>query len=268
MNSTDLQNVSQKSPVNDKIALIFDLDGTLIDSLTIVSRYFYERFPERFNVKWDETIAKEIETFVLGMIQGKSSKILILKAINWIANYFHFSFFTKIRFIKDLEKNYRENIKKVPFIDDSYEAVKRLSQKPNIITCMNTSSSWKEVMQRFEGREHLLDMFSGPMISRDKIKNLKPNPDSIILIQKLTGIPLSKMVMIGDMEIDIMTGKNTGIYTIGVTCGHLKKEDFERFNVDFIFQNVKELSDHIEEILEYMSKNPPKPMSEKFKNEI
>ncbi len=258
----------QKRVENDNIALIFDLDGTLIDSLNLVSTYFHELFPHRFDVKWDDSIAKEIETFVLGMIQGKSSKILILKAMNWIADYFHFSLSTKIKFIKDLGNYYRANINKVPFIEDSYQSVKSLSQMPNIITCMNTSSSWNEVMQRFEGREHLLDMFSGPMNSRDKVKNLKPNPDSILLIQKLTGIPLSNMVMIGDMEIDIMTGKNTGIYTIGVTCGHLKKEDFEVFDVDFIFKNVKELADNIQNILQYMKNNHPKPMPDKYKREF
>lgn len=260
MISTISQNSSSNVSENHKIALIFDLDGTLLDSINLVSIYFYNEFPKRFNVSWDETIAKEIESYVLGMIQGKSSPILILKALNWISDYFHFGFFTKLRFNKELGNYYKENISKVPLFEGAYDAVKNLSLLPNILTCMNTSSSKKEVAQRFKGREKLLDMFSGPFITRDKVKNLKPNPDSILLIHKSTKIPLSNMIMIGDMEIDIMAGKNTGIYTIGVTCGHLKEKEFEALNVDLIFRDVKELADNIDKILEYISNNPPKPM--------
>ena len=236
----------------EPIALIFDLDGTILDSLNSVTVYFYTEFPQKYGVEWNKTVADEIEKQVLEMIQGKSSKILILKALNWVGNYFKFSLRKKIQFIKDLNTYYKANIKKVPLFDGAYASVKELSKRKNIITCMNTSSSMKELYQRFEEREQLLDMFNGPQITRDQVKRLKPNPDSILKIHELTKIPLSRMIMIGDMEMDIMVGKNTNILTAGVTCGHLKEDDFKKLKTDFIFKDVKELKENVNKIIERM----------------
>lgn len=262
MNSKTTQKPDLKEDKDQQIGLIFDLDGTILDSINMVSDYFYDVFPSRFNVEWNEEIANEIESYVLGMIQGKSSSRLVIKAINYVADYFGFSFSKKWRFIFDLGKHYKNHINIIPLFPGAYESVKKLSEMPNITTCMNTSGSAKELKQRFKNRENLLDMFNGPIITRSHVKNLKPHPESILTIQKKTGIPLSNLVMIGDMEIDLMAGKNTGVYTIGVLTGHLKREQIVKYNPDFIFEDVNELAEKIEEVIQYMKNNPPKPSPE------
>ena len=71
MNSKTTQKPDLKEDKDQQIGLIFDLDGTILDSiiwyLTIFTTFF-----QAVNVEWNEEIANEIESYVLGMIQRKS----------------------------------------------------------------------------------------------------------------------------------------------------------------------------------------------------
>jgi len=59
------------------------------------------------------------------------------------------------------------------------------------------------------------DAAAGP----ETFKALKPDPAGIYGIQKLTGITAERTVMIGDSIVDIQTARNAGVLACGITGG-------------------------------------------------
>jgi phosphoglycolate phosphatase len=47
----------------------------------------------------------------------------------------------------------------------------------------------------------------------------KPDPLGISTILQETGVPAAQALMIGDSSVDVLTGRNAGMWTCGVTYG-------------------------------------------------
>ena len=66
----------------------------------------------------------------------------------------------------------------------------------------------------------------------------KPAPDAVNYICDTYNLDRSETVMIGDREIDVLSGKNAGVYG----CLFTKKEDIQSA-ADFIIKDISEVSD-------------------------
>ena len=51
----------------------------------------------------------------------------------------------------------------------------------------------------------------------------------------------NRVIMVGDMDVDILTGKNSGILTCGVTYGIGKRKELESAGADFLIDDISEL---------------------------
>ena len=71
------------------------------------------------------------------------------------------------------------------------------------------------------------------------MKQAKPDPDCLNQIK--TKYKVKKVLMIGDTEADILTGKNAKSYTCGVTWCVSTRENFENWKADEIISDPKEL---------------------------
>lgn len=66
----------------------------------------------------------------------------------------------------------------------------------------------------------------------------KPAPDAVDYICDTYNLDRSETMMIGDREIDVLSGKNAGVYG----CLFTKKEDIQSA-ADFIIKDISEVSD-------------------------
>jgi len=64
----------------------------------------------------------------------------------------------------------------------------------------------------------LVDFF-GTLIGGDTLPMRKPDPQGVRYLQQLTGIDLAATLLIGDSRIDVETGRAAGVTTCGVTWG-------------------------------------------------
>ena len=79
-------------------------------------------------------------------------------------------------------------------------------------------------------------LFSG-FITADMDFPRKPAPDAILYILNEYGLNPEKTVMVGDREIDVLSGKNAGIdgilfdpdHRVNETCAKWRIEDFRAF---------------------------------------
>ena len=74
----------------------------------------------------------------------------------------------------------------------------------------------------------------------DSFEQKKPNPMGIFQILSETGIPPQRTLMVGDSRNDIMTGRNAGIPTCGVTYG-LAPDQLVDPKPDFLIDDIKQL---------------------------
>ena len=75
-------------------------------------------------------------------------------------------------------------------------------------------------------------------------KPLKPDPYGVYEISEITGVPLNETVFVGDMKADVLTGKNSGVFTFGCLWGFGKKEDLE--GADRLISHPLEILDIID----------------------
>ena len=78
------------------------------------------------------------------------------------------------------------------------------------------------------------------IIGGDTLPKKKPDPEGIYVLQKETLCPLTDTLLIGDSDIDIRTGKAAGVATCGVTWG-FGKAGFEGFPPTFLAESTHDI---------------------------
>ena len=83
---------------------------------------------------------------------------------------------------------------------------------------------------------------SCPTLVEDHVRNEQPTTHA----QQQTGgaEQPTRVVMVGDGDIDIEAGRRAGVITCGVTYGLGNKEDLVGAGPDFLIDDLSELADH------------------------
>ena len=77
----------------------------------------------------------------------------------------------------------------------------------------------------------------------------KPNPQTMLDIIYETGVDKENTVMIGDTSYDILTAKNAGVKSIGVSFGYHSVDELKASGADKIVDNFSELPNAIDELI-------------------
>ena len=99
---------------------------------------------------------------------------------------------------------------------------------------------------------------------------VKPNPASTQLMMKLLGVKPSECLFVGDSDVDILTAKNAGILSVGVSWGYRNASILTDAGANYIIHNPKSLVDIIdmiknEEMQEKERKRLEKKQAKKLK---
>jgi len=68
----------------------------------------------------------------------------------------------------------------------------------------------------------------------------KPHPMGIETLMSSVSIPAEKTLMVGDSETDVLTGRNAGVWTCGVTYG-FRPQALEEAGPDLLLQDLRDL---------------------------
>lgn len=208
--------------------IIFDLDGTLIDSRQdITNSVNYTLTKLGLRRKRIEEISSYIGTGVEDLIRrslGSKDDVLFNEAISLFKDYYR--------------KHFTDNSILYPGAKEVLEYFKH--KKKIIITNRNYEFA---VM----GLEHLgINMFFDDVIGGDDRDCRKPSSCSLDRTIHRLDICKERTIIVGDMDIDVITGRNAGINTCAVTYGIGKKRDIIKAKPDFIINSLIELKNIIE----------------------
>lgn len=120
--------------------------------------------------------------------------------------------------------------------DGTRELLKSL-KKRNIKVGVITRNCHAAVVRIFPDILDYCDAF----ISREYTSRVKPHPEHLKVIMEIIKAPPEKCLMVGDHPIDVKTGKNAGLFTVGVLSGNSNEHDLMKAGADMIIGSAAEL---------------------------
>lgn len=175
--------------------VLFDLDGTLIDSLDAIAKSFV-RTGNRLGLNVDPGSVREII--------GASGEMVVLRLFN------RRSIIKKSLeiFQDEYNKIWRGEIKLYPEVYATLKSLKELKIKMAVV-----SSTFKNLLKPI--LEHFNFMpFLDTFIGGDEIKRGKPEPDMALEVMKRLDARADECIVIGDTLFDIEMGKRAGMHTV------------------------------------------------------
>jgi phosphoglycolate phosphatase len=203
--------------------LIFDLDGTLVDSkkdLTASVNYIRSQFD--LPVLTDEKIARFIGNGALMLIRRalgpKASEANVQAGLQMFLSYYR-------AHMLDTTVLYPEVLETLNKLTHCKLAV--LTNKPVHFSCA--------MLDGLGIYKHFAVVYGG-----NSFDHKKPDPVGIYQILSDTKGHRERTWMIGDSAVDVLTGRNAGVRTCGVTYGYATST-FKDAPPDFLIDNFSDL---------------------------
>jgi len=203
--------------------LMFDFDGTLTDSIpaaveSIQAMQKQLGLPHKTNEEISSHVGYGEEPLVSGSI-GSKDKTLVEKAM---AAYFEIYL-----------KNGIYIVKPYPHI---HEMLEHFKDKIIIIISNKKHDFIEKILKNIGLFDYFKEIYGG-----DTSPCLKPDPCMINSIIQKYSIQKNRALFIGDMTIDVETGRNAGVTTCAVTYGFDPKEKLAKTKPDFIIDDPSQL---------------------------
>jgi phosphoglycolate phosphatase len=212
--------------------ILFDLDGTLVDSKkVIIDAANYTLLNLGYKQKEEEEIINHLGfdiSYIISRLTGSNDSALLIKGVELFKGY------------------WREHITADSMLFRGViETLDYLKSKEMIIT----SNGIREVIERMLNNFKIRKFFK-EIISGDEPDCVKPTacPINMVFDRFKMGnrtVDKDRIMIVGDMDIDIKAGKNAGIKTCAVTYGIGKKKDIITAKPDFLIDDISELKNII-----------------------
>lgn len=213
-------------------AVIFDLDGTLSDSIVSIA-YCANRALEAAGLQPFET--DRYKYFV-----GDGAAELIRRVLR-SQKEDRSDLYDEVKAVYDrlFAVDCMYQVKPYAGIPELLAELKKrkiltavLSNKPHPNTC-------KVIFDLFG--DGIFDAVQGqtPEIAR------KPSPEGVFLLARRLGVTPKELLYVGDTNTDMQTGKRSGAFTVGVLWGFRDRAELEENHADAIISHPMELLDYV-----------------------
>ena len=208
-------------------AYIFDLDGTLLDTLLDLANAV--NFAMRAK-GYPERTTHEVRSFI-----GNGIKVLIKRSVPENTGESDYAEALEI-FTKYYLEHIADNTK--PY-DGIIEVVKELQSRGCKVAVLSNKAhiAAQAVVKDFFG--DIFDIVVGKM---DEFPS-KPEPDSLFYTMKTLGVRAEDCVYIGDSDVDVLTAHNAGLPCIGVTWGNRDEDVLIASGAEYIARTPNEILD-------------------------
>lgn len=222
-------------------AVIFDLDGTLLDTLTDIASSMNKAL---VTMKLPVHPVEAYKGFVGNGLADLAKQALpksaqTKKSVEELSQLFW----------KFYDINWRDNTKVFPGV--LYLLKLCLSRKIKLAILSNKPHFYTKQMIRYYFRGALINYHKNPFgiySGEQKDKPVKPDPTiALELASRLKAKP-EEILFIGDMAIDIQTAKNAGMIAVGATWGYRGRKELEEAGADYIFDTATQIASFIETI--------------------
>jgi phosphoglycolate phosphatase len=208
-------------------AVVFDLDGTLLNTISDISDSVNETLKKH---KYPIFSEEENKAFI-----GKGMDVLIQRILKSLE--LPNSEFDKLKQGYIEEYAIRKNIKTKAY-SGIYKLLNDLKAKDIIVGILSN----KPHFQTVEVVGHYFSDFNFDTIYGKKPEfEIKPNPASAIDLIANLKLQADDVLYVGDTDIDIQTAINAGFDSVGVLWGFRKKELLVNAGADYIVNEANDI---------------------------
>ncbi len=207
--------------------IIFDLDGTLIDSSK--------------DIAWatNKTLAtlgmKELPyEEILGYI-GWGVKMLLLQALP--EENHHLFDDARDVFMSCYADHLLVDTRPYPGVEETLGSLRDRKKTLAIVTNKPVKLA-EAILEDLS----LKDYFD-PVLGGDSVHNKKPHPEGIEKVINGLSINRDCTVFVGDSRIDVVAGKSAGIRTVGAAYGFRGRDELEEAGADIIIEQIGDLQE-------------------------
>ena len=203
--------------------LLFDLDGTLIDTNELIISSFLHTLEHYFP---DQYKREDVLQFIGPPLDDSFVDLLPDKVDEMIQVYRHF--------------NHEQHDRLVTEFDGVFETVAELHKRGFKLGIVTTKIRSTVNMGL---KLTKLDQFFNVVVTLDDVENAKPDPEPVEKAMGHLGSKPSTTIMIGDNYHDIEAGKNAGTLTAGVAWTMKGKDYLQSFHPDYMLEHMSDLFD-------------------------
>jgi HAD superfamily hydrolase (TIGR01509 family) len=213
--------------------MLFDLDGTLVDSA-------YQHV-----LAWHHTFTDfrmDIPNWKIHRRIGMSGSFFLPALLREINHS------TSKAAIERLEERHAEyftkGIKTIRVLPGARELLRRLTAI-GLRWSIATSGEHAQVQKLVKG---LALPKSLPLVTGDEVKNAKPAPDIFLLAAERLGVSINDCIIVGDSPWDLLAGRRMKALGVGLLCGGYAKEELERAGAHLVYEDPAELLGNLAEL--------------------
>ena len=213
--------------------VIFDLDGTLSDSIISIA-YCANRALEKYGLS--PFVTDRYKYFV-----GDGAATLIHRCVE-----------NQETDRSDLYEQVKAEYDRLFAVDCMYQ----VKPYPGIVELLQELKKRQIPIAVLSNKPHpntlkvIHDLFGDDMftIVQGQIPQIekKPSPDGVLYIAEKLGIPAEQFLYVGDTNTDMQTGKSAGAFTVGVLWGFRDRKELEDNDADAIIETPMELLQYLD----------------------
>jgi len=212
-------------------AVILDLDGTVatfnLDYKTVralVKGYLIGKRVPASILSLKESVFEMLrKTEIWAQHSGKPTKFLdeIHRSTSEITEKF------------ELEAAGSTNL--LPGVIDTLKALKKKGLKIGLCT-INSEKSAKRILERFN-----IAAFFDVVISRNRVKHVKPDPEHLEAALKVLGVAPEEAVIVGDSRVDMRSAKELKAIAVGIPTGVSTVKQLTNAGANYIVTSMSDL---------------------------
>jgi HAD superfamily hydrolase (TIGR01509 family) len=214
-------------------ALVFDLDGTLVDSV-------YQHV-----LAWHEALhVSGIELSVwrihrrIGMSGGLFARALLRETGRELDGAL------RERLLELHAKAYRRRLEQVRLLPGARELLRHLTELdcPWAIATSGRMESAGPTIAMLEVPKEV------PVVTRDQVAHAKPNPDLFLEAARRLGVEATEAVVVGDSVWDLLAARRARMLGVGLLSGGYGPDELERAGAYRVYEDPADLLRHLDEV--------------------
>ncbi|MED4402813.1 pyrophosphatase PpaX [Metabacillus fastidiosus] len=201
--------------------ILFDLDGTLVDTNELIIQSFLHTLNNYYPDKYKR---EDVLPFMGPTLHETFGGMDVERVEEMITMYRKF--------------NHENHDVLVKEFDTVFETVKTLHEKGYKLGIVTTKIRSTVTMGLALTK---LDQFFDVVVTIDDVKNAKPDPEPLLLALEQLGSSPDEAIMVGDNSHDIEGGKNAGTKTAAVAWSAKGRDFIESFHPDYMLEKMSDL---------------------------
>ncbi|MDI6709616.1 MAG: HAD-IA family hydrolase [Thermoanaerobacterales bacterium] len=204
--------------------VLFDLDGTLVDSLSLIQDTYQAVF-RHMGLPWGDG---EVMRFIGISLREIAARFAPSRADEFIRFY-----------QREYERGHDARLRTFPGSRSILESLGRRGYQTGVVTSKGRHGACLAL--RLLQLEELFDI----MVTADDVHRTKPHPEPVVKALRALGTPPWGAVFVGDSPFDFEAGRRAGVRTLAVSWGLTPLQDLNSFGVDGVLLQWADLDSYL-----------------------